>query len=239
MTRARWRVLFLLTALLLAAAAGVAALNWDSSRLGERPPAKRPSLLLLTGLPLLFNEDFSISGGGSPALKRLATRYRLAPISVTDATELAKGRLLLMAQPQAQTAENLVTLDAWVRGGGRVLLLADPLLEWPSKRPLGDVTRPPLMFADTGLLQHWGLRLDAPDRRGPAERLLGDHKVTTASPGTIYGRCTIARDGLIADCRLGRGRAIVVADADFLNVPDPAAANLDALLEELARLESR
>ena len=34
-----------------------------------------------------------------------------------------------MAQPLAQTAENLVTLDTWVRRGGRVLLLADPLLE--------------------------------------------------------------------------------------------------------------
>ena len=74
-----------------------------------------------------------------------------------------------MAHPLAQTAENLVALDAWVRGGGRVLLLADPMLEWPSKRPLGDPLRPPPMFMDTGLLAHWGLRLDAPDERGPSD----------------------------------------------------------------------
>ena len=239
MTRARWRVLFLLTALLLAAAAGVAALNWDSSPLGERPPAKRPSLLLLTGLPLLFNEDFSISGGGSPALKRLATRYRLAPISVTDATELAKGRLLLMAQPQAQTAENLVTLDAWVRGGGRVLLLADPLLEWPSKRPLGDPLRPSPMFMDTGLLAHWGLRLDAPRERGEQIRNLGSYRIVTVSPGHLAGTCDVRDDGLEARCTIGKGHAIIVADADFLNTPALGAGaghNLDALMEQLAIL---
>ncbi len=39
---------------------------------------------------------------------------------------------------------------------------------------------------------------------------------------------------------LGKGRAVVVADADFLNVEDldgPTESNLDALLAELDRLE--
>ena len=97
----------------------------------------------------------------------------MIPISVTDGAELAKGRLLLMAQPQAQTPENLVTLDSWVRAGGKALLLADPMLEWPSERPLGDPLRPPPMFADTGLLGHWGLRLDAPDDPRVVKRMLG------------------------------------------------------------------
>ena len=140
-----------------------------------RPPAERPPLLLLTSLQLVFGEQFSLQGGGSPALKRLQGRYRVLPISVTSPAELAKGRLLLMAQPLAQTAENLVALDDWVRGGGRVVILADPLLEWPSKRPLGDPLRPPPMFADTGLLGHWGLRLDAPDERGAAVRTLAGY----------------------------------------------------------------
>ena len=129
---------------------------------------ERPTLLLLTSLPLMFGEDFSLQAAARRRSRRCETRYRVVPISVTDPAELAKGRLLLMAQPQAQTAENLVALDDWVRRGGRVLLLADPMLEWPSKRPLGDPLRPPPMFMDTGLLAHWGLRLDAPDERGPA-----------------------------------------------------------------------
>jgi hypothetical protein len=164
------------------------------------------------------------------------------PISVTDHKDLAEGSLLLMAHPLAQTAENLVALDNWVRRGGRVLLLADPMLEWPSERPEGDPLRPSPMFMDTGLLAHWGLRLDAPDQRGPAERTLGGFKVATASPGELHGGCDIAGDRLVAHCRIGKGEATIVADADFIDVDHldgPKEHNLDALLTELARLERK
>ena len=100
-------------------------------------------------------------------------------------SRLPDGALLLAAQPRALPAEELVALDAWVRRGGRLVLLADPLLEWPSELPLGDPRRPPLAFPDTGLLKHWGLRLDAPDERGPRQSSLGGKPVLTASPGTL------------------------------------------------------
>jgi hypothetical protein len=204
-----------------------------------RAAAQRPTLLLLTGLPLLFGEDFSLQNVGSPVLKALERSYRVVPVSTTAPAELAKGRLLLMAQPNAQTAENLVALDAWVRGGGRVLLLADPLLEWPSQRPLGDPLRPPVMFADTGLLGHWGLRLDAPDERGPRHEKLGNIDVLTVSPGLLYGGCAISSDRLVARCSIGKGRATIVADADLLDVDQLAGNarnNLNGLLAELAAL---
>ena len=159
----------------------------------------------------------------------------------TDARELAKGRLLLMAHPLAQTAENLVTLDQWVRNGGRVLLLADPLLEWPSKRPLGDPLRPPPMFMDTGLLAHWGLQLDGADA-GAQRRQLGGYEVLTLSPGALRGRCAISGDRLIARCRVGKGYATIVADADLLNtglLGRAADGNLDGIVAELARLDQR
>ena len=243
MRRARPRalILVLIAALAAAAALGVAAIRRVPASLPARAPAERPQLLLLTSLPLLFGEDFSLQGGGSPVLKRLETRYRVIPISVTDPDELAKGRLLLMAQPQAQTAENLVALDEWVRSGGRVLLLADPMLEWPSKRPLGDPLRPPPMFADTGLLAHWGLRLDAPDQRGPAKRRLSGYEVIAVSPGSFVGTCKVSKDRLVAECRVGKGRAIIVADADFIDTDGggEAVRNLDGLTAELAKLESK
>ena len=132
------------------------------------PPGKRPTLMLLTSLPLLFSEDFSLVHAGSPALKALQAHYHVLPISLADPADLAKAKLLLMAQPQAQAPQDLVALDRWVRRGGRLVLLADPMLEWPSKLPLGDPARPPPMFVDTGLLAHWGLRLDAPDVRAAA-----------------------------------------------------------------------
>ena len=175
-------------------------------------------------------------------MKALGARYRVVPISVTDPGELRKGRLLLMAHPLAQPAEDLVALDAWVRGGGRVLLLADPMLEWPSERPLGDPMRPPSMFADTGLLAHWGLRLDAPDERGIAWEKLAGFDIVTRSPGRLSGSCDIGRDRFVARCRIGEGAAIVVADADFLDargLGPEARHNIDALIAELASLEDR
>ena len=229
MTLARMRAALLIVVALASACTG-----------GHEPaePAQKPTLLLLTSLPLVFGEGFSLDGG-SPALAPLRERYEVVPVSVTSAAELRKGRLLLMAQPLAQTPDNLVALDEWVGRGGRVMLLADPSLEWPSKRPLGDALRPPPMFMDTGLLQHWGLRLDAPEQRGTQMRRLGGTEISTASPGSLEGGCEINADRLVANCSVGKGRATIVADADFLNVEHtdrPAGRNLDALLAELATL---
>jgi len=241
MSRARLRVLIGIAAVSVAAAALVfAADRHRSPEIEPRPAAQRPTLLLLTSLPLVFGEQFSLQGGGSPALKALDTRYRVVPISVTEPADLGKGRLLLMAHPLAQPAEDLVALDQWVRNGGRVLLLADPMLEWPSSRPLGDPLRPPAMFMDTGLLAHWGLRLDAPDAHGFKAEKLGGYDVVTLSPGALFGACDISADRLLARCRIGKGVATIVADADLLDTQDlgtKAAHNLDGLLSELARLE--
>lgn len=243
MRRAPRRFVFAaLFVLAVVAILAVARGRLEPGRLGPRPEAQRPPLLLLTSLPLMFNEDFTLSGGGSPALARLQTRYSVIPVSVTSSAELSKARLLMMAQPQAQTPENLVALDGWVRGGGRVLLFADPMLEWPSKRPLGDMLRPPAVFADTGLLAHWGLRLDPPDRRGPAARELGERSVLTMSPGSLSGQCAVSSDAFVARCEIGKGKATVIADADLLDVRvlgSKANENLDAMLGELASLEQK
>lgn len=241
MSRARLRALLAIIVLVLGGAAvALAMIGRAPPPPPARPPAERPVLLLLTSLPLMFGEHFSLDAGGSPALAALETRYRVVPISVTDESELKKGRLLLLAHPPAQAPEDLVGLDSWVRGGGRVLLLADPLLEWPSERPRGDPLRPSPMFTDTGLLAHWGLRLDAPEQRGPQQRKLGGYDVTAVSPGALHGRCAISGDRLAAHCRIGRGRATIIADADLINV-DPgdrdSTHNLAALLAELADLE--
>ncbi|MGN6058505.1 MAG: hypothetical protein ACTHOI_07965, partial [Sphingomicrobium sp.] len=217
MTRARRGALILAAVALLVVAA------FAITRAREAPTTEspgKPTLLLLTSLPLVFGDQFSLERTGSPALKALQSRYQVSAISVTSPAELSKGRLLLLAHPPTQTAENLVALDQWVRGGGRVLLLADPMLEWPSSRPLGDPLRPSPMFMDTGLLQHWGLRLDAPDRRGPATRRLGGYEVLTVSPGALSGKCAITADRLVANCRIGKGRATIVADADLLDTAE-------------------
>ncbi|HVM22194.1 MAG TPA: hypothetical protein VM308_02685 [Sphingomicrobium sp.] len=240
MTGARRRALLVaaIALLLLLAAAAIVASSGNSPR--PRAEADKPVLLLLTSLPIVFGEEFSLDPEPAPALTALRGRYRVVPISTSDSRSLGQGGLLLMAHPHAQTPDNLVSLDRWVRAGGGVLLLADPMLEWPSKRPLGDVLRPPPMFADTGLLGHWALRLDAPAERGPAVRMLDGSPIETVSPGMLYGGCAIAPDRLTARCGIGNGRAVVIADADFIRA-DPydsgARRNLNALLAELGKLE--
>lgn len=237
MTRARWGAL----TVVLIAVIGLVALSLQARRVQPLDPPRKPPLALLTSLPIVFGEGFGLNDAGSPALGALSGRFDVRPISTTSAKELGPS-LLLMAQPLAQTPENLVALDDWVRRGGRILLLADPLLEWPSSRPLGDPLRPPPMFADTGLLAHWGLRLDAPDERGRAERTLAGYKILTRSPGTLHGTCEISPDGLVAECSIGKGWAAVVADADLLDVQHlgpGASGNLPAVIEELARLKNR
>ena len=197
----------------------------------------RPELALLTSLPLVFGEGFGLGGGGSVALRRLEQRYDVVPIGVADAPSLSGRRLLLMAHARAQPAEALVDLDQWVRDGGRVLLLADPKLDWESKRATGDRLRPPPAFADTGLLGHWGLTLSGPTADGQVVLANGEIEVVANSPGKLSGAgCNILADGFVARCRIGAGVATVIADADFLN-GEPH--NLDLLMDELGRLESR
>jgi hypothetical protein len=180
--------------------------------------------MVLTGVPILFPEGMSLSAPALPVTKALRSHYRLIPISTSDSQSLKRGRLLLMAQPRAQPPEDLVALDEWVRKGGRVLLLADPSLDWPSERPLGDPARPPYSFADTGLLAHWGLRLESDPARLSA---------TSAN-------CRVERSGVLARCYIGSGAAAVIPDADFL-APDNASSadgsGADLLIHQLTRLE--
>jgi hypothetical protein len=227
-------------AALLAALGGVAALalaDRSDAPVAARVPAERPALALLTSLPLMFGTGFGLDSGGSAALTRLEQRYNVVPIGVADAASLSGQKMLLMAHARAQPAEALVDLDRWVRSGGRLLLLADPKLDWESDRPLGDRLRPPPAFADTGLLAHWGLQLSGPTTDGSATVGNGKLEILAISPGELSGHgCDLLGNGFVARCRIGSGSATIIADADFLN-GEPQ--NLDLLMDELARLESR
>lgn len=142
---------------------------------------------------------------------------------------------LVIAQPRPlEPAEN-VALDGWVRGGGHLLLFADPLLTTESRFALGDPRRP----ADTVLLgpilTHWGLAL----REG---RESAGTPFPVAAPGELsllgdgLRDCRIEQNGLIAQCRIGKGSALIVADAALLEVAEGAEAFARARsLRELMR----
>jgi hypothetical protein len=188
---------------------------------------EKPRLALISSLPLLFGEEFGLATPRPAAMGEIEAKYTVVPVAVADRASLTGFSQLLMAHPRAQPADVLVELDQWVRDGGQVVVLADPHLAWESKRPLGDPLRPPPDFADTGLLAHWGLRLGVDEQGGGVLR--------ATSPS-----CTAGNDGLVAECRVGRGTARIIADADFmLGEGEDAAARLGLLLDQLAAGDSR
>jgi hypothetical protein len=225
----------------LAGALALSLLGCEAAGEGNRAstPAPPATLHVITGLPLFFDEGFSLESDESPILTRLEQDFTVVPVDGPE--QLPSGGLLLAAQPRAMTARRLVALDRWVREGGRLLLLADPWLTWPSELPLGTPGRPPVEFADTGLLSRWGLILEG-SRTPPTEqveRTVGGRSLFVSAPGVLTSRgpCRVESAGFVARCRIGRGRVLVVADADFLRAPQ--ASGQDAVVRELQALSTR
>lgn len=231
--------------LALAACGADAPANESADAAMEDVASDKPTLALLTSLPLLFGEGFSLESSGSPVLAALEEDYRVEPIAIADAESLEGHDLLFMAQAPAQTAEALVDLDEWVRAGGRVLLLADPKLVYESSLPLGDKRRPLRAFPDTGLLGHWGVKLVGPTFDDPPYEPAADVFFGTVQRGSFEVTKPACRleehswqqPGFLAICDLGDGKARLLADADFImQAVDPRAGNLEVLMAELDSL---
>jgi len=178
----------------------------------------------MTSLPLVWGEgglgDILAQGDKSPVLTVIESIAPVDPVDVIDADMLARHRVLMLAQPRRLAPQELVALDGWVRSGGLLLMLADPMLVWPSNYPLGDNRRPvPVSLLDP-LLDHWGLTLGNAKAGGEAKRVVAifGEKVVTMRPGS-WSRLgpTCRKDGIVATCRIGQGSVIAVADADWLD----------------------
>lgn len=194
------------------------------------PPQAKTKLGLMTTLPLQWPEGgvaaaLDESSEASPAYQRLAKSYEIVPIDSLSALSQNHVRLLLMAQPRALAPAELVRLDAWIRQGGHALILADPALQWESIYPLADKRRPLFTSLLSPLFAHWGLEMFIPanDANPSVIRKLGEQSVRTVSPGEWQMRksksanCMLMSDAMLVDCAIGRGRAILVADADLLD----------------------
>lgn len=148
----------------------------------------------------------------------------LRPIDTLTRQTLG-GNVALIAQPRLLAPAELVALDAWVRGGGRAMIFADPDLRWPSIYARGDRRRaPPVTLLDP-LFAHWGLTLGSSDTAQRSHKLGGRTVVTVgAGQWSAKDNCQID-DGLVADCRIGKGRVLLVGDADLLNSAALGTAN--------------
>lgn len=209
-------------------------------------PSAPETIGLYTSLPITWNESADIRGllsGDAPphwALTELRRRGRVIPLDT-----LAKGAgpdapgklplpadgLLVLAQPRALTAQENVALDAWVQGGGRVLLLADPMLTAHSLFGPGDPRRPQDITMLSPILARWGLvqkvELDSPAGERTVTLPEGDLPVNLPGSFHLLGKsgggvaeCRIEAEGLLADCTSGKGRIVALADAAVLENPE-------------------
>ncbi len=183
--------------------------------------ADRPRVTLMTALPLVWgegdtNDVLAGRSARSEILKIFDMLVDVRAIDTVSAKTLGHD-ISIVAQPRRLTPGELVALDKWVRSGGRAMIFADPELVWPSRYPLGDNRRaPPVELLDP-LFAHWGITLGDSDRK---ERIvsLNGVPVKLLAAGAWQGpkTCTAIVPEVL-DCRIGRGRVLLVGDADVLD----------------------
>lgn len=240
--RQRYRVF---AALALALALGVIAW-WGTTRTAADPQP----VGLFTTLPILWAETAEVADLIGPQAAPHWARSELArhgPIVALDTlappfagasrggAPLGPLRRLVIAQPRPLSPQENIALDAWVRGGGDVLLIADPALTEASAFPLGDPRRPQATVLLSPILGRWGLELTFDDAQpyGEVERDVLGAPVPTNLAGRLAVRapadCRVFAAGLAVSCRIGKGRVLVLADAAVLERDDPAGARRKAL----------
>ncbi len=215
------------TALAAGAALLAIATGWLTPALYVPPTGDpAPRLAIVSGVPIEWSGPADMmaildnSAQRSPLLPALDERFSVVRPDIIDAARLKCVDVLLLAHPRALQPAELVAIDHWVRDGGHALILADPLLSWPPDYPIGDRRNPPITSLLTPMLGHWGLALEPPASDGDDVFMAGDYRVHALSTGrfrTTGRNCSIALAGRSADCRLGKGRAILIADVDLLN----------------------
>ncbi|RPF72051.1 Gldg family protein [Aurantiacibacter spongiae] len=215
----------------------------------EEAEVAPPSLGLMGTIPIYWGEaaglEEMLAGTARPHWARpvIARDFTLQPVDYLSGQALAGFDRLLLAQPRGLTAEENVALDAWVRGGGRLLLFADPMMTGESRFAIGDRRRPQDVALLSPILRHWGLELlFDPEQDGEmAMREFAGTNIPVALSGTFavhgsdFARCALFAADMVARCTVGAGEALIVADAALLDLDGPhdgAPAALRRLLAE-------
>lgn len=225
------------------------------------PPEPRDTRFgLMSSLPIYrmpqasIADALAVDGEGDRAhwLRRaLEADNSLEPVDMLDPAGLAPIDVLLLVQPRALTPAENVALDDWVRAGGKVLLVADPMLVSEPHFALGDPRNPQAIAVSGPILARWGLTLegdvDARHGDGPGidgdgmhrhkteevldlagvsiPVIMGGHFALRAPAGGAPAECELRKGRLIAVCDIGEGRAVLLADATmFERSPAPSDA---------------
>jgi hypothetical protein len=207
---------------------------------------------LFTSLPILWNEHGQIAdlvksqGQGHWAAGVLGQHGKIRPLDRMAPMPADLG-VMVMAQPRPLSPDENVALDDWVRAGGRLLLFADPMLTQGSVFAIGDKRRPEGTVLLSPILTRWGLTLEFDEAQLPGEREVEvfGQAVPVNLPGRFRlplgeGHCSLHAGGLVAQCSVGKGMVLAVADAALLepqpqvDVDDRVAA-LEVLLATTTR----
>lgn len=226
--RKTWSILAVLALVL-------AALGWLGS---GRSASNGEPIGLFTSLPILWADSpqlgFELHPDAAPhwALKVFATRGKVEPLDMlagpTGSAPLGMLRRLVIAQPRPLAPAENVALDEWVRGGGHLLLLADPALTQDSAFAIGDPRRPQTVALLSPILGRWELDLLFDDSQvmGESRREVLGLATPVNLPGRLATRgqanCRLWADGLAVTCTIGKGRVVALADAAVLEPDDPS-----------------
>lgn len=213
---------------------------YDRAAYPQMDAAERPRLAVLTSLPIVWGEATSggpegfaaaLDGRGrsAPALAALERRFAVSMLDAIDLRALPKptdrDAVLMLAHPAALSPAELVALDGWIRQGGNALILADGLLVWEPPFAIGDPRNPPVTSLLTPMLDHWGLELALSSLQEKSITPIWDDGKPLLLPASGYFverreadgvSCSIAHGGVRVDCAVGKGKAILLSDADML-----------------------
>ncbi|MEL7198997.1 MAG: hypothetical protein AAGL10_11845 [Pseudomonadota bacterium] len=217
-----------------------------------------PVLGLVTSLPIYWPlgsgiEDFASGNVNLPWQRNVLSQcFTLQPIdtlSQPSGLDLQSPQVdplsgiskLAIVQPRALTPEDNVALDDWVRAGGEVLIVLDPLLTGHYDLPLGDPRRPmdTSLFAIPPVVTRWGLEVvfDEPEtfEDGVSEIALGGAAITVevGSQWKVIdpnaATCDSFGNGYGVRCKVGQGYATLFGDAAVFEQRELAGQNYEAI----------
>lgn len=231
MPRNRLRLFAALILAALIAAALLFARPFLAGVKSGNPSADAP-IGLFTSLPILWSESADLSTSLGPdarqhwALAAVARHGQVQGLDLLSAERLSQFRRLVLAQPRPLTPQENVALDDWVRGGGQLLLLADPALTEESIYPIGDARRPQDVVLLSPILTRWGLdlRIDGEQPLADSAAVLDGIEVPLRLPGFFVLRpgasCQSWGRGELVRCTVGKGAVTALADAAVAEADD-------------------